>query len=122
MLEEIIGGLSARSGGECTVAVAGAPGAGKSSFVRGVARALSLTLDEEKMRAEGELGGAGDLLLRRAGAGREVPRHQHGTGAGHVPLGDAKPQGAARTAKFPFRAHLLLVEGERKRAGDAAHE
>ena len=62
MLEEIIGGLSARSGGECTVAVAGAPGAGKSSFVRGVARALSLTLDEEKMRAEGELGGAGGSL------------------------------------------------------------
>ena len=43
MLEEIIGGLSARSGGECTVAVAGAPGAGKSAFVRGVARALSLS-------------------------------------------------------------------------------
>ena len=62
MLEEIIGGLSARSGGECTVAVAGAPGAGKSSFVRGVARALSLTLDEEKVRAEGELGGAGGSL------------------------------------------------------------
>ena len=62
MLEEIIGGLSARSGGECTVAVAGAPGAGKSSFVRGVARALSLSLDEEKMRAEGELGGAGGSL------------------------------------------------------------
>lgn len=62
MLKEITAALSARTGGSCTVGIVGGTGAGKTSLVRGIARALSLTLSEDG-HAEGS---AGELRLTLA--------------------------------------------------------